>query len=206
MYLYLMRHGETDYNRAGLVQGQIDIPLNASGCAQSQTAAEYFKTRGIRFGDVYVSPLSRAWKTAEIVTGRGREAFTTDERLKEMGFGVFEGTPFRNSPGSFASLVEAPELYLPPEGGESLDQLKLRCLSFLKEMAKKYEDAPEDTRVLAATHGAAIRGFMNIMRREPVSAFWYRGLENCCCVRARLNNGRFIPEAIEHTVAGATDL
>ena len=67
MKLYLMRHGETDYNKKGLIQGQIDVPLNENGIRLAELTRDGFRREGLHFDLAYCSPLIRAKKTAEIL-------------------------------------------------------------------------------------------------------------------------------------------
>ena len=84
MKVYLMRHGETDYNKKGLIQGTLDIPLNEFGLELAEKTKEGFEKEGLTFDYCYCSPLIRARQTAEILTfpksypGRVQVIFTTD--------------------------------------------------------------------------------------------------------------------------------
>ena len=89
MKIYLVRHGETDWNQAGLLQGQTDIALNAQGLEQAHDAAERLKK--VPFEIAFCSPLIRAKRTAEIIIGDRKITLTTDERLRELNFGPWEG-------------------------------------------------------------------------------------------------------------------
>ena len=87
--LYIMRHGKTDWNACHKLQGRTDIPLNEEGRMMAAEAGE--KYADIHFDECYSSPLARAKETAEIfLKGRGVPVYT-DDRLVEMGFGIYEG-------------------------------------------------------------------------------------------------------------------
>ena len=87
--LYIMRHGKTDWNTLGKLQGRTDIPLNDEGRAMAEKARTEY--RDVHFDVCYCSPLSRAKETAEIFL-KGREIpILPDDRLVEMGFGRYEG-------------------------------------------------------------------------------------------------------------------
>lgn len=89
MDIYLIRHGETDWNRMKKLQGTTDIPLNAYGIELAEKTAEGLKD--VPFDRIYTSPLIRARKTAEIIRGdRPIEIIETDG-LKEISFGDYEG-------------------------------------------------------------------------------------------------------------------
>jgi probable phosphoglycerate mutase len=86
---YYLRHGETDWNVDGRMQGHTDVPLNANGLAQAARARDMLA--GLEIATICTSPLSRARRTAEIVNEKhGRELVVIDE-LAECGFGPYEG-------------------------------------------------------------------------------------------------------------------
>ena len=87
--LYIMRHGRTDWNVRHKLQGRTDIPLNDEGRMMAAEAGKQYSD--IHFDICYSSPLERAKETAEIfLKGRNVPVYT-DDRLVEMGFGVYEG-------------------------------------------------------------------------------------------------------------------
>ena len=87
--LYIIRHGQTDWNVGHRLQGKTDIPLNENGRRMAREAAA--KYRNTHFDVCYSSPLQRAFETARIVL-EGRDVpIIRDERLSEMGFGEHEG-------------------------------------------------------------------------------------------------------------------
>ena len=119
MRLYLIRHGETQWNKQKLLQGKTDNPLNENGLQVAKMTAEGL--RSVSFDAVYSSPLSRAYETAWLVT-EGRYPIVTDKRLEEIGFGVYEGyccgkEGFNIPDPDFRLFFEDPEKYQPPAGG-----------------------------------------------------------------------------------------
>ena len=108
MKIYLVRHGETDWNQAGLLQGQTDIALNAQGLEQAHDAAERLKK--VPFEIAFCSPLIRAKRTAEIIIGDRKITLTTDERLRELNFGPWKAWisgPSRMLPASLLPTLAA---------------------------------------------------------------------------------------------------
>ena len=92
MELYIVRHGRTEWNAKGLIQGISDIPLLEEGREMARQTARGLKT--VSLDAVYASPLSRAFETAEIlVEGRNLE-IRKDQRLREMDFGIYEGEDY----------------------------------------------------------------------------------------------------------------
>jgi len=88
--LFLVRHGETDWNRNHKrLQGRKNIPLNAKGIDQAECLAEFFKD--IEISASFSSPLSRAYQTANIINRFHNLPIEQDEQLIEMDFGIWEG-------------------------------------------------------------------------------------------------------------------
>ena len=82
MRLYLMRHGETDWNTKGLIQGSTDVPLNENGRKLAEMTREGFLSEGIAFTRIFASPLVRAHETAKIVAGKDCSIqIETDDRI-----------------------------------------------------------------------------------------------------------------------------
>lgn len=111
--ILLVRHGETDWNTAGLVQGRTDLPLNARGRDQAREAAAVLAGRGV--GRVVSSPLLRATQTAEIIVATVRlPSFETDEGLVEQAFGMAEGRRWEDAtaryPDGVPGLEERPSV------------------------------------------------------------------------------------------------
>jgi 2,3-bisphosphoglycerate-dependent phosphoglycerate mutase len=86
---FFLRHGQTDWNAQGRIQGHTDVPLNATGVAQAQAAAGRLAGRGIDW--IVSSPLARARATADFVAARLGLPVHLDDDLKERRFGAFEG-------------------------------------------------------------------------------------------------------------------
>ena len=87
--LYIMRHGKTEWTKKKILQGRTDIPLCEEGIEMAEKAHEEYKD--VHIDVCYCSPLIRARKTAEIVLGGRDIPIISDDRLKEMSFGEYEG-------------------------------------------------------------------------------------------------------------------
>ena len=177
--LYIIRHGKTDWNERKKLQGQTDIPLNDAGRQMAAEAAERYKD--IRFDVCYCSPLVRAKETAEILL-KGRDIpVHYDDRLKEFGFGKYEGIEnsfsIPNCPVN--EMFFHPENYnIKVEGGESMDELFERTGSFLKEIAIPLVNAGKD--VLVVGHGAMNSCIVcQVKYASDRSKFWEDGIPNC---------------------------
>lgn len=202
MVVYFIRHGETDFNKRCLIQGMSDIPLNDKGIHQAELAADWFKQQGIVFDEVFSSPLVRARKTAAIVSGRIFEEVHPDARIQEMDFGVDEGKPY----SMIRDLFDAPEAYVPPERAESIQMLQERVQKFLDMLSDLSKQNKEVHTVLAASHGAALRGIMSCIDHCELKDFWRSGLSNCCIYKTHLENGIWVEDGLLHPVEAAERL
>ncbi|UHD14378.1 histidine phosphatase family protein [Thiocapsa bogorovii] len=159
------RHGETDWNITGVLQGWIDVPLNENGRQQALEMADAF--RGSAFSRVWTSPLSRAAETARIVA----EVLELPppircEGLKERNFGRIQGMTKRNlsirHPGLHANILRRdPDCRF--DDGESPDEFADRVVRALHEMAGRHPGE----RVLAVTHGWVMDVITRYVRQLP---------------------------------------
>lgn len=181
MELYLIRHGETDWNAARKVQGQVDIPLNENGRRVADETGRAL--RDLRFDRVYSSPLLRALETARLICAGRSVPIEADDRLKEIDFGPYEGRVVSDLQENFRRFSDAPELYRAPEGAESIEHLMARSLDFLESVlvpASLMQDAPE--RVLVVAHGAWGQGMKLNLRHAPIADFWKPAFPKNCSV------------------------
>ena len=191
MNLYLIRHGETEWNHQRKMQGQIDIPLNEYGLELARKTAEGMKD--IPFDYIYCSPLVRAKKTAEtIAEGRNLEV-VPDDRLKEIAFGEGEGSNINevkqcpNHP--MHNFFVHPEQYEPVEGGETFDQVQKRGMDFIREKVLPLEGTAENVAIVA--HAAMIRSIMVAVLDRPWKDFWSGPYyANCCVCIIKCRDGR----------------
>ncbi|MCR2800751.1 histidine phosphatase family protein [Microbacterium sp. zg-Y818] len=155
--LTLVRHGETDWNRARRIQGSTDIPLNDTGREQARDAAQRLQERLTTGSPVIVvsSDLSRARETAEIIADTlGVDPPRTYPQLRERAYGEAEGVDaaeFLERWGDWHS-AEVP-------GAEPWPALRARALAALQQIARdvRHTTAPASASVIAVAHGALIR-------------------------------------------------
>jgi broad specificity phosphatase PhoE len=154
--LGLLRHGQTDWNVEGRLQGTSDIALNETGLAQAQAAAEAIDPGEWDF--LLSSPLSRARQTAEMIAQlHRRHEVAVDERFLERAFGEAEGLSYEEW-----KTLHDPAIGV--AGGESLEQLEVRADSLLSAIASEYAGK----RVLAVSHGALIRKLVRIASKRTL--------------------------------------
>lgn len=198
MRLYIIRHGETDWNKERKVQGFSDIPLNEYGRHLARQTAEGMKD--IHFDLAYTSPLIRAKETAEIILeGRNIPIFES-LGIKEMGFGVYEGMccgekTKTSENEAFQKFFSDTGNYVPAEGGESIGELMERTGRFLKELCENEE--LQGKHILLSTHGAAMTAFLNHIRGNLNAAdFWkWRVPSNCAVTIVDVKDG--VPVIVE---------
>ncbi|WP_428491794.1 histidine phosphatase family protein [Rhodopila sp.] len=151
---WFLRHGETDWNTKDLSQGAVDIPLNDTGLAQARAAALLLRNRGIR--SLISSPLSRARVTAEIAAAELGLPVQIDDGLREVSFGVQEGTPM--AAWGFQDWVDG---RLTPDGGESFPALTARAVAAINRCIAR------PPTVLVVAHGSLFRAMRGAMGHEP---------------------------------------
>jgi broad specificity phosphatase PhoE len=146
--LLLVRHGQSEWNVEGRMQGQTpQVALTALGHEQAAAAAERLAAR--RPGALLSSDLRRAVQTAEHCARATGLPLTTTPALREQAYGVLEGRPSRE----LWDVVDWTDPHWSAEGGESLARLHARVAAFLKELQA---DPPADV-VALVTHGDTIR-------------------------------------------------
>lgn len=166
--LVFLRHGETDWNVEGRLQGQRDVPINAKGRGQARRNGEIVLRdvpEAVGF-DFVSSPLGRSRETMEIVrTAMGLDptGYRVDERLKELTFGEWEGFTYRDiervNPGWVAQRLADKWLFQPP-GGESYEMLSKRIVAWLETV---------DRPTLVVSHGGVGRVLRaHLLKLDPL--------------------------------------
>jgi broad specificity phosphatase PhoE len=172
--IYYIRHGETSWNAEGRLQGAQDIPLNDLGRRQAAHAGGVLAELLARDGrdkaalPFVASPLDRARATMELVRGAlklPRQDYALDHRLREIGYGVWEGSTLAEmqaaDPVLYARRLTA-KWTMAPEGGETYEAVQLR-------MRDWYDSLSADT--VAVAHGGTARALMVALGIEtPASA------------------------------------
>lgn len=181
--LILWRHGQTDYNVGGRVQGLVDIPLNATGLAQAEVGARMLLDYlGTRSEDVLLvaSDLQRALATAQVLADLVDLEVQADSRLRERSFGVWEGlTREEIIEGWGTEPIERWAAGHTPEGigMEPKSKVAERVVAAVREAAATL--SPGGT-VVAVGHGAALsQGTTLLLGFDPETGSPLRGLDNC---------------------------
>jgi len=183
--IYIIRHGQTEKNKANVLQGRSDVPLNEAGVRQAEEAAKWFAEQGIAFDAVYSSPLSRAADTGKIASGGISPHL--DARLIEMEYGPYEGLDLTAPPPEiiefFSDFVHNPA----PEGMEQLSEVTERVGRFLEEIRGR----AAQERILISTHAIAMKGALEYLTPDSNGAYWSRYIGNCAVYAIPLENGEY---------------
>ena len=194
MEIYLLRHGMTEWNYKFLIQGATDIPLHEVGLKMAEETGKTLNEKGITFDRIYSSPLIRAVQSAKAVSGS--DEIITDDRLKEMSFGILEGQSvleenegkehfqhFKKDPVKYDEAIkEEPSL-------ESFVALCKRAASFLTDVIENGTNGRIEERILISGHGALNQALLMHMKKESdLMKFWEDGLmPNCGIHRIHYN-------------------
>lgn len=157
--LYLVRHGETEWNSIHRIQGQLDSELTENGVAESKKQAD--KLKDIQFDAIFSSDLSRASKTAEILKLDRQLAVVTHKALRERTFGKYDGSFGEDYTKAIQHLLDEYEKlseekrwqFKFDEGYESDEELVSRFITVLREISVGYLGKA----VLVVTHGGNLR-------------------------------------------------
>ena len=178
---YLVRHGETDWNRESRIQGQADPPLNAAGREQARAVAE--RLAGVVFATAYASDLSRVTATAAAVV-RGRELRVTElAELREKRFGEWEGLTFTEAeahdPDRYRRIfrVATCDGETAPPGGESDMQMLRRMAGVAGRLRDTH--GGRDENILVVGHGGSLCALIVALLGLPARAIWRFRLSNC---------------------------
>ena len=196
--IYIVRHGETDNNKKRVLQGRSDLPLNEVGIKQAEKVKEYFAEKDVQFDKVYSSPLIRAIKTAQIITGStqvGSDAadnsadavpFVLDDHLLEMDYGPYEGCSLLDPPPEIIEFFSDFVNNSTPEGMENLSDLVARMGRFMEDLKKE-----GDQTILISTHAIAMKGILEHLTPESHGAYWNKHITNCAVYRTTFSDGAF---------------
>ena len=188
-FIYLVRHGQTAWNKEEIFRGRTDLPLDGTGLKQAELAGEYFK--GMEIHEIYSSPLARAWMTAEKIAQSHSLKVQPLEGIIDMSFGNWEGHPHEEikkmDSGRYRQWREEPHRVSLP-GGESLEEVRVRSMAALE---KVIQSNPEKTLVLVShrvINKVLICGILGINN----SHFWQIGQDTTAINLIQHRDGKYI--------------
>ncbi len=174
--IYITRHGETEWNAAGRIQGHTDVPLSQRGREQARMLAHRLSHTPI--SAAYSSDLSRAAETARIALGRRDIPVTFTPELREYHKGVFEGLTEAEYRDKYPHLYQPSlvnDLDFAPPGGETVRETSARLASIVQRV----QDAHMDESVLIVGHGGSLRAGIVSLLDLPLEANWKFAMRNC---------------------------
>ena len=137
--VYLVRHGQTAWNKEEVFRGRTDLPLNDEGLREAELAGGYFK--GLEMDAIYSSPLLRAWQTAQKIARDHPLNVQALDGLIDMSFGGWEGRSLKEvkekDERGYRQWREEPHLFKPPDG-ETLDEVRFRAMAALEAVIHKH--------------------------------------------------------------------
>lgn len=164
--LCLIRHGETDWNAEGRLQGSQDIPLNATGQRQARAAAQALSAQ--HFDAIYSSDLARACATAEIIASTLKLPVQLNAALRERHFGPLQTLTHAEAAAQHGELhrrIRARETALRPDGGESLEDLLVRVQTVMETLATRHAGQT----ILIVSHGGVLDIAYRLATSRPLA-------------------------------------
>lgn len=166
--LFLVRHGETDWNVTRRYQGQTDIELNEAGRLQAQLLA--LRLADQTFDAIYASDLKRAWETAQIIAEQTGTGVQSEPRLRELRFGLIEGLTWAEAqekhPEVIAHWLEDREN--PPPDGEKASAFTARISALMADLRARHDDQT----VLLVAHGGPLAELIRQALGMPPEGRW----------------------------------
>ena len=194
--VYFLRHGETSWNRAKVLQGSVSCTdLTPRGVRMAERTGEGMRAAGLKFDRVYASPYVRARHTAEIVAERLGNRVVVEPQIREMCFGRYEGV--RYPKGSYPDenlrlFFEDPDRYVPQgDGAESFAQVGGRIREFLENVLVPLDGKVD--RVLCVAHSLVLKAMLRELFGDDLPEDARRPIQRNCCVHVvRYTGGRFV--------------
>jgi len=195
--IFLIRHGETEWNAIGKLQGSSDIKLLPEGIEQARLLAEHAPFSAV--DAIYSSDLSRAMTTAEILAEKFGLQVIKERGLRETSFGDWEGRFLsdlakENSLG-FEKFFTKPDKVQPP-GGETFLQSQARIMNAFDEIIADNEGK----NIIVVSHGAAIRLILCAALYIPIRKMWSIGQYNMALNILLFEEGNFSIELLNSTL------
>ncbi len=186
--IYLIRHGETEFNRLGIFRGRFEVDLNDNGRLQAAETGRALKDENIEF--ILTGPLRRTVETAEIVAAELGVEYRTDEAFNNIALGAWQGVRKDEVRSEFPDLwkiwiTEAEKLKLPK--GESVEEVRQRATRRLMEVV-----AEEKGSFAIVTHRSVIKGLAASMLGVAAPYFWKFYIDNAAYSVFENDGTRFV--------------
>lgn len=191
--IYLTRHGETEFNRLGIVQGSgVDSALNDKGRQQAELFFEHYGN--LHFDRVYTSTLQRTYQSVQRFIEDKQHPHTAFEGLDEIKWGIYEGKPSTpEQKAVYLAMVrkwQSGDLKHSIPGGENPIELQERQKPVLQHILAQQQEQ----QILICMHGRALRSFLCLMMETPLSQMDRYGHRNLGLYLIRYENNKFFIE------------
>ena len=202
MEILLLRHGESEGNAQGRMQGRRDFPLSALGREQAARAAAFISSLGLPLHAMYCSPLKRAFETAQIVAVSGvRPEPMVDEDLPEIAAGSLEGLNEAEIRAAYPDFMHRPLSEtgdFAAFGGESNADVQGRVTRLMARLEARHREGQE--RVLLVGHGGFHYQLVKALLCEPIPRVCILKFGNCTVslLRMRERRGLYMGELVFH--------
>jgi len=186
---YLVRHGQTAWNKEEIFRGRTDVPLNETGLREAQLAGEYFREMEIHA--IYSSPLLRAWETAQKIADVQRLEVRSLQGIIDMCFGEWEGQSLKDVQEKdgqrFQQWKNEPHLVKIP-GGETLDEVRDRAMAVLEKTIKSHSGKT----LLFVSHRVVNKVILCSILGLDNSHFWQIGQESTAINLIQHRDGKYV--------------
>lgn len=194
--IYLIRHGETEWNKEGRLQGTSNVLPSPEGIRQAKLLAEHTPFRTV--DAIYSSDLSRAVKTAEILAEKFNLPVIEERGFRETDFGDWEGRLFSDlldeEPDGFEQFFTKPDKVHPPNG-ETFLESQARVMTALEEIVADNDDKS----IIVVAHGSVIRLILCAALSMPLRKMWAIGQFNTAVNILRVDDGVATVELVNST-------
>lgn len=167
--IYLVRHGETEWNTQRRMQGWKDSNLTKKGITEAEALHDYLVD--MEFDGIYSSPSPRAFKTAEIIKGKRKIEIITKEHFKEINLGDWEGKASveveKLDPKEYHNFWKAPHIYK-NKNGESFLDVQNRGIKGINEIIQEKKAG----NILLLTHAVTLKTIMAHFEGRPIEKIW----------------------------------
>ena len=195
--IFLIRHGETAWNKIGKLQGVSDVELSPEGIKQARLLAEHAPFNSV--DAIYSSDLIRAVKTAEILAQRFNLPVIKNGGLRETSFGTWEGKLLsdlaKENPQGFENFFSNPDKVKPPQG-ETFLQSQARIMNALNAIIADNEGK----NIIVVSHGAAIRLIICAALGISIGKMWAISQHNTALNILNFADGHFSVELLNGTL------
>lgn len=199
LQIYFIRHGQTEWNTQGMMQGRNNSPLTQKGRDQAKKLGEHLKTE--EFDVIYSSPLGRAMETTELILGDSKKEILPIDEFKEIAMGKVEGIPKEEFeltyPEEYYNFWHDGTKYDPTAyQGESYEEVLDRAKKGLDKLSKLYSNG----KIMVVTHGVMLKAICNVVLEKGISEFTKQPVpENTSVTVINYKDGHFEIEKFSMT-------